>query len=125
MKKLPNRRLRDVAKDNAGLLTIVSGLLILAGSFTQLEKMAWLIRVPSVAYAAQSQADETADQFERYLLEQRAATRALQDYTQQLQQQQTQQQWHPIRQTDQSGQAWCCDTTIDRCWSERTWYACQ
>lgn len=116
------------AKDNAGLISAVAGIALLAGSFTQLEKMAWLIRVPSVAYAAQQQVEDTASKFDRYLIQQQAYTEALQGYVQQQQQQQA-----PMQQQFQSnikewvnsqGVMYCCDEARQDCRRDESWWEC-
>jgi Neuraminidase (sialidase) len=80
-----------------------------------------------VAYAAMEQADETAAQFDRYLIEQRAYTQALQQYTEQLQEQQMapQQNQSFLIENDAQGNTWCC-ASQDRevCWNNNLWYRC-
>lgn len=119
-------------KDNAGLLSILAGLLVVAGSFSHLEKLAWLIQVPNVAYAGQAVAEDTKDKFERYLERQEAFTEALQEYTQQ-QQQPMQYQQAPNQmpqpeffiEPDDAGRWWCCGAyTNDQCWKLDLWYRC-
>ena len=125
-------------KDNAGLLGILGGLLLVAGSFSQLEKLAWIINAPSVAYAGQAVAEDTKDKFERYLERQEAFTEALQEYTQQQQQlpNQTfapQPSYPPIKrfkEQDSEGYYWCCDAyERSECWRKdrngvNQWWPC-
>ena len=122
-------------KDNAGLLGIVAALLVVAGSFSQLEKLAWLIGAPSAAYAGQAKAEEVDDKFERYLERQEAYTEALQDYVQQ-QQAPNRQAYAPMPsipdpqnfiEYDQDGTCWVCEGVLeyDECYLRKLWRVCE
>lgn len=129
------------AKDNAGLLSVLAGIALVAGSFSQLEKIGWLIGVPAAAYQGKETAEKVEDQFDRYLEKQETYTQALQDYTKQIQNQQMQQQM-PMQQQrypnqpapsiqnfieyDEQGTCWQCQNVYDYydCWSNNLWHRC-
>lgn len=115
-------KLIQQAKDNPGLTAALGGIALVAVSFSQLERVAWLIQAPGVAYAAKGQADETADEFEQYLIEQRAYTRAINDYVAQQQQQVQQyapEHEEPYREWDEEGRCWEWDV------KREDWFACR
>ena len=114
--------------------SIISLLLIVPNLGKGLDGVAYLIKVPSIAYAAKDTADGVDHRFDQYIQQQQQAietqnkiAEAIAGYTQQQQQQQNAMQplpHHPgpIQEYDPSGVLWCCQTTREQCWDEHTWY---
>lgn len=108
------------------LAGLVAALVALPNLGKGLGALSWLVNAPTIAYAAKGQADETADQFQQYLAEQRAYTQALQDYTAQMQRQLPNQVVpHGMREWEADGTCWECDLD-DRqaCFDEDLWRSC-
>ena len=70
------------------LAGLVAAIVSLPNLGKGLGAVAYLVNTPKVAYAAQSQAEDTASEFQQYLAAQRAYTEALNDYTRQMQERQ-------------------------------------
>ena len=76
-----------------------------------------IYRTPEVAFAAYEQAQDTDKRFERYLTQQDATAKALQQYIQQ-------QGSQPRNWTEQDAQGnwWVCDAAeYNECWDDQRW----
>lgn len=103
---------------------LVSALLILPNLGKGLQSVAYVTQAVPVAYAARDTAEEVDAEFQQYLIEQRAYTKALQGYTQQLQRQQQGVPMGPVTEWDAQGHCWTCATTPEQCWATETWTPC-
>ena len=121
-------KLLQQAKDNAGLISVLGGVAVLAASWGGLEKVGWLIGVPAAAYEGKETAEAVEDKFERYLEKQEAYADALNSYVQQQQQLPMQQapSIQYFQEYDQQGQCWSCNAySQQQCWDNRLWRLCQ
>ena len=107
---------------------VMAALLVLPNLGKGLELAAHIINTPTVAYAAKEVADTVQNDFQDYLQEQRAYTKALNDYTEQLQQQQVQQsapQSNIKEWQDREGTWWCCNPAVSDCQVNQNWTWCE
>ena len=76
-----------------------------------------IYRTPEVAFAAYDKAEQTDREFDRYLAQQDATAKALQQYIQQQGQQTN--RW---TEQDERGTWWVCDAAeYQDCWDESRW----
>lgn len=110
---------QSVMQSKWTLAGLVAALVALPNLGKGLSALSWLVNSPTVAYAAKGQADDTADQFQQYLAEQRAYTQALNDYTKQMQRQQQAPalEWWQ----DERGAWWYCAPQQDDCRDNAAW----
>lgn len=113
----------------------------LIGACTQLGHLwrfaNWVLGTPETAYAAKTKADTVDEKFERYLLQQEAYTKALNEYVQHQQQPQVPYPVHPpasqvpdgdklvIREWDGQTCWECVRENAEDCWEQRAWRRCE
>lgn len=104
-------KLLQTAKANP-VITAILGTAGVMVALSQIGKFAressYVVQAIPTAYAAKAQAEETASQFEQYLTEQRAYTKALNSYIGQQQAAPPIQTWR-----DPQGGLWCCAQECD------------